>query len=550
MSAKKKINSLQIYRIAVQIIFFILLPGFYAGAFLGLKTLYLGVVSGNLDLSTNLVSFMEAIAAIPVTILLGRFFCGWMCAFGAVSDWLYAFSKKVFKNRFRVPEKADSVLKSFKYVYLVLLAALLWNVDWSFLEGTNPWDAFGFIFTVKGVPDIAGAVEYFAFGTVLLAIIFAASMFVERFFCRYLCPLGAVFAAVSKVRFLKIKKNRDKCGACRICTNNCPMGIPMYKYDKISTGECIQCLRCTAVCPRNNTQLAIADANVNTIVAGTLAVAAITSVYYAGEALTDGEPGAASTYTDTATGKYTDGTYEGSGTGFHGGTTSVSVTVENGNITDVEVLSYQDDRPYFERAESSVISQIIETQSSDVDAVSGATYSSRGIMSAVADALSITDGSSASYDTASSSDTAEEDATRGKRSHGSAELAEDMAEDASEDIAEDTAEELVEDTVGEKEASAAAAETGAYADGTYEGSGIGFKNRTTTVSVTVSGGLISDVAVISYGDDRPYFERAKSSVISHIIETQSSDVDAVSGATFSSRGIMSAVEDALAGAVN
>ncbi|SCP96568.1 FMN-binding protein [Anaerobium acetethylicum] len=550
MSVKKKINSLQIYRIAVQIIFFILLPGFYAGAFLGLKTLYLGAVSGNLDLSTNLVSFMEAIAVIPVTILLGRFFCGWMCAFGAVSDWLYAFSKKVFKTRFRISEKADSVLKSLKYIYLVLLAALLWNVDWSFLEGTNPWDAFGFIFTVKGVPDIAGAVEYFVFGTILLIIIFAASMFVERFFCRYLCPLGAVFAAVSKVRFLKIKKNRDKCEACKICTNNCPMGIPMYKYDKISTGECIQCLRCTAVCPRNNAQLAVADANVNTIVAGTLAVAAITSIYYTGEALAGGGSGTTSTYTDTAAGKYTDGTYEGSGTGFHGGTTSVSVTVENGNITDVEILSYQDDRPYFERAESSVIAQIIETQSSDVDAVSGATYSSRGIMSAVEDALSITGSSSATYDSAASYDTAEEETNRGKRSHASVEIAEDTAEDMAEDTTDEKDVSAADENTAIDQASAAAVETGAYADGTYEGSGIGFKNRTTTVSVTVSGGLISDVAVISYGDDRPYFERAKSSVISQIIETQSSDVDAVSGATFSSRGIMSAVEDALGGAVN
>ena len=90
----------------------------------------------------------------------------------------------------------------------------------------------------------------------------------------------------------------------------------------------------------------------------------------------------------TASSLYEDGTYTGSGTGFRG-TTNVSVTVEGGYITDITIVSYQDDTPYFNRAQSSVLPDIIDTQGIDVDTVSGATFSSNGIIEAVADALGL-----------------------------------------------------------------------------------------------------------------------------------------------------------------
>jgi len=85
---------------------------------------------------------------------------------------------------------------------------------------------------------------------------------------------------------------------------------------------------------------------------------------------------------------YKNGTYQGTGIGFRRGQTIVSVTVENDKITDIQVVSYGDDAPYFNRAFRSVVSRILSQQSTDVDAVSGATFSSNGIMDAVANALS------------------------------------------------------------------------------------------------------------------------------------------------------------------
>jgi uncharacterized protein with FMN-binding domain len=88
------------------------------------------------------------------------------------------------------------------------------------------------------------------------------------------------------------------------------------------------------------------------------------------------------------TGRYVDGTYTGTGQGFRG-ETKTSVTVKNGNITDITVLSYEDDKSYFKRAVGKVTAEIINGQSTEVDAVSGATFSSNGIMESVANALNV-----------------------------------------------------------------------------------------------------------------------------------------------------------------
>jgi uncharacterized protein with FMN-binding domain len=120
---------------------------------------------------------------------------------------------------------------------------------------------------------------------------------------------------------------------------------------------------------------------------------------------------------------------------------------------------------------------------------------------------------------------------------------------AAESSAENTAA-AAESSTGTAESSAesaaasASASAGQYADGTYSGTGTGLRG-TTEVSVTVSGGVITSVEIVSYEDDSQYFERAQGTIISEILESQSVDVSTVSGATFSSNGILEAVANAL-----
>jgi uncharacterized protein with FMN-binding domain len=289
----------------------------------------------------------------------------------------------------------------------------------------------------------------------------------------------------------------------------------MYKYDKINSGECINCFKCVSVCPRKNTKASVGSQDIAPLAAGLTAAAAIMGLYYVGRIASDNIAYAAPQATtiqisesSSVSGIYTDGTYTGSADGYRG-TTNVQVTVYNGYITDISVLSTGDDSEFFSRAKTSIISAIISSQSAEVDAVTGATYSSNAIMESVANALGTINITISEAASPSPSPSPSDSGTSSTQA-----------------------------------TAVPTTSSGAYTDGTYTGSGTGFRGET-NVSVTVSEGSITDIEIVSYQDDRQYFKRASSTIISEIISSQSTDVNAVSGATFSSNGIMEAVANAL-----
>jgi uncharacterized protein with FMN-binding domain len=439
-----------------------------------------------------------------------------------MGDLFWWLGTKLKLRRPAISEKADRVLKYLKYVVLIGAVLLGWTLGVSLLSGTsNPWTVFGMYATWKGWTDLTGLLSV---GALLLLAIMIGSMYIERFFCRYLCPLGAVFSLVSKARLYKIRKPMQNCGSCRACTKRCSMGISLYGMNQVTDSECIDCMKCVEVCPKDNVKT-----NPKPALAAAVAVVAMSGMYYAGNLASSAasEQIVASSLVASASdyasaGQYTDGVYTGSATGFRG-TTQVQVTVSGGVITDITVLSTGDDAEFFNRAKSTVISEIIAAQGVSVDTVSGATFSSNGIIGAVSDALSGASAASTSQTTASAGETA-----AATSSAGTAE-----AEDTEEDT-ETTAASTTLDSTGLAD----------LADGTYTGSGTGFRGET-VVSVTVKNGQITSVTVTSYSDDEKYFSRAESQVISEIIANQTASVDAVSGATFSSNGIMEAVADAL-----
>ena len=196
--------------------------------------------------------------------------------------------------------------------------------------------------------------------------------------------------------------------------------------------------------------------------------------------------------------KIKDGTYEGQANGYRG-LVKVSVTVKDHKITAIKVLSNSDDAAFFNRASAGVIKNILAKQSLKVDVVSGATYSSNGIIKAVKNAL-----------------TGEEDKTAAKAS-GSSKSA---------------------GSVG------TADESGTYKDGTFTGSASGY-HGTVKVSVTIKNNKIKSIKILENHDDAAYFNRAKGILLPLMIKKQSTNVDSVSGATFSSNGIIKAVRNAL-----
>ena len=109
----KKISKLQVLRLISQVMFLIFMPELVTLIFNQIKRVYLMIIKGNFDVISMWPQLLVMFIVIPITIIFGRFFCGWVCTFGAINDFIYIISKKVFKTKFKVSEKLDSI-KIFK----------------------------------------------------------------------------------------------------------------------------------------------------------------------------------------------------------------------------------------------------------------------------------------------------------------------------------------------------------------------------------------------------------------------------------------------------
>lgn len=208
---KKRIGRrrfLSILRALSQLLFFLLLPGLFIGAFDGVRQLVTSAVRRSFDLPRLLPQMAEAVAVVPLTLAAGRFFCGWMCSFGALQDFLSAVSLKLLRRKFFVPERADRALKSLKYLLLAALIAVP-AAGWNFFSPANPWSAFAALFEPGKLPSLPQAARGLLPGFLLLFGILLGSFFIPRFFRRYLCPLGAVLSLVSLPR-IAVVANRAK----------------------------------------------------------------------------------------------------------------------------------------------------------------------------------------------------------------------------------------------------------------------------------------------------------------------------------------------------
>lgn len=517
---KKRFPIVQLIRHAVQIIAFLLLPELFITVLRSLGDVVTALVNGEFSIYALSTQLVTIVVVFIFSAVWGRIFCGFLCSFGAIQELLFWISKKLFPKKPKVSAELDHILQYLKYVVLVFIVVALWILALPMDSSLSPWGIFGML--ISGNPSVMAS-AVFTGGFVLLLALLVGSLFVERFFCRYFCPLGALFTLVSGKRLHKIQRNESACIHCGLCEKACSMSVPILKKDIVSSGRCIDCMQCLSVCPTN-----CLSANPEPALSGTIAAVAMCGLIQIGSlkvpAASDTPTTPTSYNLDTSqTGKYVDGVYTGVGKGFRGNT-EVQVTVENGNITDITVLSFEDDSQFFQEAQSSVISQILSQQSVDVQVVSGATFSSNSIIEAVANALNIEQ----QADSSSPEQTpVPEQASTPQPSY----LIESETENA-------------QSGTSSEEKSTSTLDLSTLSDGTYQGEGQGFRG-TTSVSVTVENGTITDITVNSYVDDEQFFSRAASPIIEDIINTQSLDVDCVSGATFSSNGILEAVANAL-----
>jgi polyferredoxin len=187
------------------------------------------------------------------TIVFGRFFCGFACAFGFLGDVVYAIFTPL-RKRLGLPErpisgKVEQVARFVKHAFLIAICVLSFMQLSSSISPYDPWVAFASLTSLQVVGISAAAL-------VVLIVIVCGMALQERFFCEFLCPLGAVFSLLPHLpatSFLRISHNcPSSCGRCK---KNCPVGI-YPDSDSLASGECIGCGRCADMCPLDNIGMA------------------------------------------------------------------------------------------------------------------------------------------------------------------------------------------------------------------------------------------------------------------------------------------------------
>jgi len=185
---------------------------------------------------------------LAASMLLKKAFCSWLCPVGTASEYLWKLGRKIFRRNLNVPRWLDVTLRSLKYLLLAFFI---------FIVFTMPIDGLvGFLMSPFGIVADVKMLNFFRYlGTVGLAVIMimaALSVVIQNFWCRYLCPYGALMGIVSTLSPVKIRRDVEACIDCGKCNKACPSHLPVDKLFQIRSVECTACMECVAVCPAEN----------------------------------------------------------------------------------------------------------------------------------------------------------------------------------------------------------------------------------------------------------------------------------------------------------
>lgn len=185
-------------------------------------------------------------AALLMSLVLKKSFCGWLCPVGALSEQTFRLGGRLFGRNFRMHKYADYPLRSLKYL---LLAFFFYQVV---VRMPAP-DIAGFLHTpywkIADVRMLLFFTEMSVTTGVVLAALFVLSLLFKNFWCRYLCPYGALTGLLSALSPLKITRNEEACIHCHKCTEACPGLLPAEDKLRVRSPECTGCLTCVSRCP-------------------------------------------------------------------------------------------------------------------------------------------------------------------------------------------------------------------------------------------------------------------------------------------------------------
>ena len=185
------------------------------------------------------------VSFVAIAFLFRKAFCSWLCPVGTLSEYLWRAGRVLFRRNFHLPRWLDLPLRSLKYL---LLGFFAWAVGNMSAEAVTQ-----FMHSPYGVIADVRMLNFFRYlgGTaaIVLFVLVLASVLVQNFWCRYLCPYGALLGLTSLASPLRIRRSEPACIDCAKCAKACPSALPVDKLITIKSAECTGCLECVAVCP-------------------------------------------------------------------------------------------------------------------------------------------------------------------------------------------------------------------------------------------------------------------------------------------------------------
>ncbi len=185
------------------------------------------------------------VAFLTISFLFRKTFCSWLCPVGTISEYLWKLGHKLFRRNLNVTRWLDTGLRGLKYL---LLGFFLYAVI-----SMTPRDISAFLQSPYGLIADVKMLNFFRFlgetGLIVVGILVLLSVVIKNFWCRYLCPYGALMGLAGMVSPLKIRRNPDTCIDCAKCARVCPSKLPVDQLVMIKSAECTACMECIAVCP-------------------------------------------------------------------------------------------------------------------------------------------------------------------------------------------------------------------------------------------------------------------------------------------------------------
>ena len=215
------------------------------------------------------------LAFVAISWLLRKSFCSWICPIGTLSEWLWQGGEIMFGRTRDLPRWADVPLRSLKYILFALFA---------YVVVTMPVpDIRAFLDSPYGLISDVKMLDFFRrmgrTTAIVLTVLVVLSVVVKNFWCRYLCPYGAMTGLVALVSPTRIRRDPDACIDCAKCAVACPAGLPVDTALSIRSAECTACMTCVSVCPALGALDLKMGLGRHTVVSPAWVAAAITAIF-------------------------------------------------------------------------------------------------------------------------------------------------------------------------------------------------------------------------------------------------------------------------------